>query len=628
MQPHASFPLNFMPSNSKTSRQLPSLFPRQQQPARQRAYTLDGSDLVRHFNQYGGQEEEPSDQVINGAPTNNTHTITDNYATSGKTRSNSNADSSSEQSYGVDDLHRDSEVLTTSHVPSLQSSATQSLVVADSAMTSSLCSTTLPSSLNGHQQQSPSKSAINIDSSNESNNSNVSGSKVPSPRMDVNLNLTDSVITENTEALERALFGSRGDGEGASLTNSLLNVSGPPPSTINTTSHQLHQDHHRSSRANQQPHPPEALQHRDHHQQQDGHQLNYNGNNSQLASVDNKHKHVTLSEDCSNSNDEITPVGLAHNAIDASRVSSQPSRAENSTVTYHPTQSSHNSTRTNSGGSSQLQHTTVMSTPATNTRSEGRQAVNDSPAGRVTFGGTITIPSTNSSTSPNGVPVDHTTPLNSNTSHDHTSDDTGPDNTVRFQHHSMTGTGNPLQPSWNASLSSDVMTDRCSVEGDSCTQSPAAGYNTCMAASNVCVTSPALTINDSNVDHVSSTPMDHTSSSRSRDHVSSNNVEHQLEHTTLPSKQHSDKHGTEAHQMSPSLNIYSTTNGPSPTGVVYKDGMEQQHVSQSTPISQRGAGVGTSMLFTSSPLPPITSPEKKDVDETAAGKPVEMSEGV
>ena len=657
MRPHASFPLNFMPSNSKTSRHLPSLLPRQQQQARPRAYTLDGSDLMHDFSQYA-EQEETTDQITNGTPTNSTNTINDNYTTSDKMGSSSNADSSSDRSFGVDDLHQDSEALAASYIPSVQSSATQSLVVADSVMNSSLGSTVLPSAL---QQHSPSKSVINTDSSNGSNYSN---SKIPTPRMDVNLNLTDSVITENTEALEKALFGSRGDGEGASLTNSLLNVSGPPTAghTINP-SHQLHQDHQPRQNyhhANHQLHPLEALQHHSHgdHHRQGGHQLNHYGNNSQLASVANKHGHMTSSEEYSN---EVTTSGLVHNSavtIQSSRAVANeedeipqmsPQKAHNSQSLT--SQNAHNSTRiSNNNGHPMPQHAAVMAETPTNSSqshhsTEGRQTTNATPGGKVTFGGTTTISAVNKSPSANGGPIQHSASthlINETTSCDHDSV-TDYDNIV----HQPIGGGaaNPLQQSWNASVSSDMMADRCSVEGNSCAQSRT-GQNIYMAT-NGGVMSPAVMINDSNVesvDHVSLTPMDHMTSSHHvspspedhvststpRDHVISNSVGHHLKHSpNVQQRNVSREHSNGAQQVLSSSNSSQADHLPAAAvQSTTKDDVKQQMSQSTTPLSQRGTGVGTSMLFTSSPLPPITSPDKKAAGEAATCKPVEMDEGV
>ena len=476
--------------------------------------------------------------------------------------------------------------------------------------------------------------------------------------MDVNLNLTDSVITENTEALEKALFGSRGDGEGASLTNSLLNVSGPTTTghTINP-SHQLHQDHQPRQNyhhANHQPHPLEALQHHSHggHHQQDGHQLNHYGNNSQLASVANKHGHMTSSEEYSN---EVTTSGLVHNSaatIQSSRVvaNEEDEIPQMSPQKEHNSQSltsrnAHNSTRiSNDNGHPMPQHAAAMAATPTNSSqshrsTEGRQTTNSTPGGKVTFGGTTTISAANQSPSANGGPVQHSASTHGTTSCNH-------DSVIDYDnivHQSIADAANPLQQSWNASVSSDMMADRCSVEGDSCVQSRT-GQNIYMAT-NGGVMSPAVMINDSNVesvDHVSLTPMDHMTSrnhvspspvdhSTPRDHVISNSVGHHLKHSPNVQQQRnvSREHRNGAQQVLSSSN--SSQADHLPTAAVQgttKDDVKQQMSHSTTPLSQRGTGVGTSMLFTSSPLPPITSPDKKAAGEAATCKPAEMDEGV
>ena len=611
MRSHDTSPLNFTSGNRKVAQQrLPNLLPQQKAAPRQRAYTSDGSDLVQH---------RRDDQQGHHSYARNTNTVhTNDYTSPSKAGSNDdsiNSNSLSDHSYGIDELHQESEVLTTSYGPSWQSSATQSLIVADSAA-NSLCSTTLPSSLNGaHQSHSPTKSLLN-----SPHEVNSSGSKMLGPRVNVDLNLTDSVIAENTEALERALFGSRGDGEGSSLTNSLLNVTGGA-----TSGHYLQQQNDQSQLQNNnhaqllQPHPQLVLHHGSYSDQQNDHLSGHHGNISYTRSPSNHTPNGITSLGAM-----VTPRGY-NGTIDHASANICTLNNDQLTTQAYNVMTSHS--------------TVVEQLHNINIPPHSIQRSNNTPCDETTLSSTDNVDQrTNTreldiNTTTDNSPIDNNTVANrdpSNISLTNNSEQLSPsvgasaqrsmisndslDNTVPSEYQSTVYNSSEVLKQHN-SVSSDTMAIRSSVEGDGCSQSRA----DITATVNNTVNNNVVTSHNPVEHHVTITDGEHQleHSSTTAQSVSSDGVEQS--DTSGLSSQHLSLPMSDSHQ--PSLN----------TCTVSGDGTSDcdKIVNQQSLLSQREAGVGTSMLFSTSPLPPITnSPDKNNSTSEANGKPVELDEGV
>ena len=619
-----AFPLNFTSNNRKIAQQhLPNLLPRQQlqhqQTApRQRAYTSDGLDLVQH-------RRDHNDQQGCYSYTRNTTTVhpnSNNYASPSSNDDSINSNSLSDHSYGIDELHQESEVLTTSYGPSWQSSATQSLVVADSAA-NSLCSTTLPSSLNGaHHSHSPTKSVTN-----SPHEGNLSGSKMLGPRVNVDLNLADSVVAENTEVLERALFGSRGDGEGSSLTNSLLNVTGA------TSGHYLQQnnqsrlqDNNRIQLPPAQPHPQLVLHTSSgsYGDQQIDHSSGYHGNITNIRSPSNHatnentgldhmvtphgynrtvNDHTPTISDSIN-NDQLTTQSYSDDVITSHSTAVE--QLHNVNIQPRSIQRSNNTSH---------DETMMLSMNNVDQRTYTREldintAIGNSPIDSKSTNNTVA--NVNPSNNPLTDDSRQLSPsVRATGNHNNSLDSSEVTMPLEYQSTVYNNSGRRVLVKQN-SVSSDTMAVRSSVEGDGCSQSRADVTATVKNTVNNVVTS-------------SHNPVEH--------HVIVTDGEHQLEHnvnTAQPgqlmeqrspsglSSQHLSLPVPGSHQLS--LKTCTVSDGTNDS---------DKTVIQQNPLSQREAGVGTSMLFSTSPLPPITSsPDKNNSTNEANGKPVELDEGV
>ena len=603
MRSHDAFPLNFTSSNRKVAQ--PNLLPRQQlqhqQVApRQRAYTSDESDLVQH-------RRDQNDQQGRHSYTHNTNTVhTNDYTSPSKAGSNDdsiNSNSLSDHSYGIDELHQESEVLTTSYGPSWQSSATQSLVVADSAA-NSLCSTTLPSSLNGvHHSHSPTKSVIN-----SPHEGNSSGSKMLGPRVNVDLNLADSVVAENTEALERALFGSRGDGEGSSLTNSLLNITGA------TSGHYLQQNdqsqlQHNNHAQLPQPHPQLVLHHTNSGSYGDQQNDCSSGCHSNITNTRSPSNHVA--NENTSLGHTVTPHGYNRTINHPPTIPGNVSTLNNdqlTTQTYND-----NITASHSTAVEQLHDVNIQphSIQRSNNTSHETPLSSTNNVDQRMNTGQLDIK--------NNSPIDSKSVVNVNTLLTDDSRQLSPN--VRAAQRSMINNDSPDSsevtiPSeyqstvYNSSdrkevlkqqnsVSSDTMALRSSVEGDGCSHSRA----DVMATVN----------NTMNSVVISHDPVEH--------HVTVIDGEHQLEHSSTTVKSvNSDMEQSDTSGLS-SQHLPLPMPGSHHPGTSDNDKI----VNQQSPLSQREAGVGTSMLFSTSPLPPITSDK---ITSEANGQPVELDEGV
>lgn len=601
MRSHDTFPLNLTPSNKKVAQQqLLNLLPRQQGAPRQRAYTSDGSDLVQH---------RRDDQQGHHLYAHNTNTVhTSDYTSPSKAGSNDdsiNSNSLSDHSYGIDELHQESEVLTTSYGPSWQSSATQSLIVTDSAA-NSLCSTTLPSSLNGaHHSHSPTKSVIN-----SPHEINSSGSKMLGPRVNVDLNLTDSVITENTEALERALFGSRGDGEGSSLTNSLLNITG------GTNGHYPQQNDQSQLQNNNhaqlpQPHPQLVLHHGSYGDQQNDHSSGHHGNTTYTHSPSNH-----TANGITSLGPMVTQHGYNGTLNNASAVSDNICTLNNDQLTAqahattsHSTTVEQVNTSIQRSNNTSCDETTLSSTnnvdQRTNTRELNINTTDNSPIDNNTVANVdpLNNPLTNNSgqLSPS---------VRASTQRSMISNDSL-DNTSSSEHQSTVHNSSEVLKQQN-SVSSDTMAVRSSVEGDGCSQSR----------------TDITAIVNSTVSNNVVTSVEH--------HVTITDGEHQLEHSSTTAQsvssdgelvEQSDTGGLSSQHLS--LPMPGSHQSSLKTCMVSGDGDNDKIANQQSLLSQREAGVGISMLFSTSPLPPITtSPDKNNSTSEANGKPVELDEGV
>ena len=608
---------NFTAGNRKVAQQrLPNLLPQQKTAPRQRAYTSDGSDLVQHRRDHNDQQEHH----LYAHNTNTVHTS--DYTSPSKAGSNDdsiNSNSLSDHSYGIDELHQESEVLTTSYGPSWQSSATQSLIKADSAA-NSLCSTTLPSSLNGaHHSHSPTKSVIN-----SPHEVNSSGSKMLGPRVNVDLNLTDSVITENTEALERALFGSRGDGEGSSLTNSLLNVTGGA-----TNSHYLQQSDQLQLQNNNhaqlpQPHPQLVLHHGSYGDQND-HSSGHHGNITYIRSPSNHTANGITSLD-----PMVTPHGYNGTVDHASAISDNVCTLNNDQLTSQAC----NVTTSHSTATEQLHNVNLPPHSIQRSNNTSCDETNLSSTNNIDQR-TNTRELDINTTTDNG-PIDNNTIANMDPSSIPLTSDGGQlspsvrasvqgsmisndslDNTLPSEDQSTVYNSSDRLIKQQNSVSSDTMAVRSSVEGDGCSQSRA-DITTIV---NNTVNNSVVASHDS-VEH----------------HVTIADGEHQLEHISTTAQsvssdgelvEQSDTNGLSSQHLS--LPMPGSHQPSLKTSTASGDGTSDcdKIVNQQSPLSQREAGVGTSMLFSTSPLPPITiSPDKDNSTSEASGKPVELDEGV
>jgi len=636
MRSHDALPLNFVSDNRKNA-QLPNVPPQQQpqhqQAPRQHAYTFDGSDLVQHVN-YGQHNQPDNTNSVTAV-----HVSSNGYITPSKAGSNNesfNSNSLSDHSY---DLHQESEMLTTSYGPSWQSSATQSLVVADSAA-SSLCSTTLPSSLNeAHRFHSPTKSI------NTPLGGNSPGSKMIGPQVNVDLTLADSVITENTEVLERALFGSRGDGEGSSLTNSLLNVTGT------TIGHQYLQqinqsqnysDYSRSSHNTDQPHPQLVLHHTNngsHGNQQNDHMLSHHSNTSSpsyKAANENSSVSYTVMSRPDDYNNYITTTTTATAISVTGEISPKSNQVTgNNAVTnsHSPVaeqfQSHYNQRSPQNGATLSLSNsgknaTQLQSDAVTgNSPPMNRQAIQTANSMATSSGPSNNLPKSNSeqnhvllSDNRTAITPSSDNPQTGTVVNNRAVDDgihNNSDVTMPAQYQSDTcGNTNRRQLLQQSSVSSDVMATRSSVEGDGCSQSRA---DNTANANNQVVTS-------------SHDPSEH--------HVTITDGGQQLEHTVLSFTPQSTNNDGQFVERSNAIRS-SSQNQSSPISTSHQlsstledSTVESDNViKQCSPLSQREAGVGTSMLFSTSPLPAITSThEKVSSTAEASGKPAELDEGM
>ena len=651
--------LNYVPSNRKIAQQqLPSLLSQHQQqqlhyqqttPVQQQqqqlryqqtvpvqhAYALDGSDLVQHRNYHGDLRDITNTTII--------HTDNTPPSKAGSNSGSINSNSLSDHSYAIDELHREPEVLATSHGPVWQSPATRSLVVVDSAA-NSLCSTTLSSSLNGaHHPQSPTKSLMSTPVAPHESYS--TGSKMLGPRVNVDLSLADSVITENTEALERALFGSRGDGEGSSLTNSLLNITGATSGYhLQQNSQSQLQDYNPGlspSSCNNQPHPQLVL----HYTGTDGYgnqQLSGHHSNMNIRSPSN---HAT-NENVSYSN-MVTPtshsssiaMSTSHHTSGASSNISAVSNPAIPLVEHNNNTSSHSpvieqfQSHSNPSSNNTSRNTTLEDDNDQLKNTKGHQlninsSASNPPAdqpGIQVADSTVTnrdpsnvlLTNNNGQLSPNPTATTaQGSTVSSEAAHDNSLDSL---DGAMPSHLSVSNRRQVLQQGWKDSVSSDVMAFRSSVEGDGCSQSR---VDTVVTISHNTVTS-------------SHEPTEH--------HVSITHGEHQLESTVLGSTakpvtsdeqimEQTDVVGSSVQKQfistsdsDQSLVNTKDTYSTSEDGMVESDKVRQQR----SPLSKREAGAGTSTLFSTSPLPPITvSPEKDITTSEVSGKPAELDEGM
>ena len=518
-------------------------------------------------------------------------------------------------------------MLATSYAAVWQSPATRSLVVADSAA-NSLCSTTLSSSLNGaHHAHSPTKSLMS--SPNASHESYSSSSKMLGPRVNVDLSLADSVITENTEVLERALFGSRGDGEGSSLTNSLLNITGA------TSGHHLQhhsqfqlQDYNHGlspSSCSNQPHPQLVLHYTGSdaygNQQSSGHHSNITDTRSPSNHTTNENaslNHIVTSTPHGNN---ITVVAGHHTSVASGNISAVSNPVipqgdhNNITGSHSPVteQFQHSNTRSNNiphntalqedgdqTGNTRGHQLSIQSSTANNplANQPGTLAADGTVTNKNPSNALLTDNSEQLSPDPGVVATAQGSTVNSEAADNSSLDSPGG---TMPSHSGVSSRRQMLQQGWNNSVSSDVMALRGSLEGDGHSQSR---MDTTITISNNTVTSHE--------------PTEH--------HVSITDGEHQLEHTVSASTV---KPATSDGQIAQQSDVVvsSVQNSLLNTKETYStpEGDKQQ----SSPLSNRESGVGTSTLFNTSPLPPITvSPEKNSTTSEGNGKPAELDEGV
>ena len=592
---HDALQLNSVSSNRKfAQQQLPNLLPQQQlqhQQAipRQRAYTSDGTDLVQHRR---GDNNQHSHSYTPNITT--VHASNNNYASPIKTGSNNDSNSLSNHSYTIDELHQESEVLPTSYGPSWQSSATQSLVVPDSAA-NSLCSTALPSSLNGaHHSHSPAKSML--DSPHEASSS---GSKMLGPRVNVDLNLADSVIAENTEVLERALFGSRGDGEGSSLTNSLLNITGATSGHyLQQNSQSQLQDYNHVQLPSGQLHPHLALHHTGNVNHQNAESYGYHGNIAHTLSPSN---HITNENTGMIAMVTSTPRdynrGIPTRTGNASTLNNDqlPPQTYSDDIhsatveQFHNVNMQHGSNQGNS-----MSHETATSNV------DVKSATDDNPIDNTSaINAVANVNTSNILTGSNGQLLPVVRAVHSNgESIDNSEVITSECQSIVYN------TSNRNELLKQDSVFSDAVAMRSSVEGDGCSQSRAditASVNNVVAASHDLV-EHRVTITDGG---------------------------HQIEHSSqlvISNGQSTEK--SEANESSSQHLIPGSQQPSLKTSTLSEDGADEV-MNQQSPLCQREAGVGTSM-FSTSPLPPITvSPDKNDsTSEVAGGKPAELDEGV
>ena len=599
---HNALLLNLVSSNRRiVQQQLPNLLPRQQlqhQQAipRQRAYTSDGTDLVEH-------RRGNNDRHSHSYTPNMTTVHASNYASPSKIRSNNDSNSLSDHSCTIDEVHQESEVLTTSYGPSWQSSATQSLIVPDSAA-NSLCSSTLLSSLNGvHHSHSPTKSTL--DSPQETSSS---GSKMLGPTVNVDLNLADSVIAENTEVLERALFGSRGDGEGSSVTNSLLNITGA------TSGHHLQQnyqshllDYNHVQLPSDQPHPQLALHC----------STSSNYGNHQNVQMYGNHGNITRTHSPSN-----------HIANENTGMVAMETSTPHGYDKLIPTRTDNASTPNNDQQAPQVYNDNVHSAAVEQFNDVNIQH-HSNQGNNLSHETTTNNVDVKSSTDDN--PIDSTSTINAvvdvNISNNLLTDINGQLSpavgaaAVHYSNDSIDNyevTTSECQSSVNNnssrkelliqdSVPSDAIAIRSSVEGDGCSQSRA----------DVTTVRNVVTASHDLVEH----------------HVTITDGGHQIEHSLEmvihngQFTEESDTNGSSSQHLS--LPIPGSQQPSFKTSTISEDGTDEA-VNQQSPLSQREAGVGTGMLFTTSPLPPITvSPDKNNsTSEAAGGKPAELDEGV